>query len=136
MYSLTTSEGWVSSNNIITSNCDCRHIPAVEAVAGDLTVDPKAYFDSLSPKERAQLFGVAVSDAIEAGGDVAQVVNAATRPNSLNIAGGRRYTTEGTTRRGRARGQLRPTPWQIIQDAAGDRDEARRLLQQFGYIVA
>lgn len=116
--------------------CDCRHVPAVEAIAGDLLVDPQAYFDSLSRTERAQLFGVAVSDAIEAGGDIAQVVNAATRANSLRIVGGRRYTTEGTTRRGRARGQQRPTPWQIIQDAAGDRDEARRLLQQFGYIVA
>src|SRR5450756_544677 len=28
--------------------CDCRHIPSTESLAGDMTVDPVAYFDSLT----------------------------------------------------------------------------------------
>lgn len=126
--------------------CDCRHIPVAESVASDVTTDPKAYFNSLTREQQDKLFGVANSRAIRAGADIVQVVNATTRKNAMFTADdGRRYTREGTTRRGlagqwaRAKGKrgkvLRPTPWQIYRDARGDLDEARRLLLEFGYIL-
>jgi hypothetical protein len=132
--------------------CDCRHIPAIEALDDDLTTDPYLYFKSLSPEEQNDVFGVANSKAIRDGADINQVLNAATRFNPrtgktalmVDATDGRRYTSEGTTKRGyfgsgatrRAKpGVLRPTPWQIYQDARGNRDEAKRLLTQFGYIL-
>lgn len=56
--------------------CDCRHIPSSEALAGDLTTDPRAYFDSLSPADQAKTFGKHNAEAIREGADVGQVVNA------------------------------------------------------------
>lgn len=124
-------------------NCDCRHIPVAENVAGDLTTDPKAYFDSLSREDQDKYFGVYNSRAIRAGGDISQIVNATTRRGAVYTAdNGRRYTREGTTRRGfygsREKGKARvrrPTPQQIYRDARGDQAAAIRLLKEFGYIL-
>lgn len=123
-------------------NCDCRHIPVEEQIAGDLTTDPQKYFNSLSIADQEKYFGVANSAAIAAGGDLNQIVNAALRKGGVYTVGGRRYTREGVTRRGyygtreagRAR-QRRPTPYQIMKDARGDQAAAVRLLKQFGYIL-
>lgn len=120
--------------------CDCRHIPAVESVANDLTTNPYDYFNSLSTEEQNKYFGVANSRAIREGGDLNQVVNATTRKGALFTADdGRRYTREGSSRRGFGRQRsgkvLRPTPWQIYRDARGRREEAVRLLREFGYIL-
>lgn len=140
VYSLTTSEGWVSSNNLITSNCDCRHIPAIESLENDLTTNPYDYFHSLTREEQNRYFGVANSRAIREGGDINQIINATTRQGAMFTADdGRRYTREGMSRRGFARSRagrvLRPTPWQIYRDARGSREEAVRLLREFGYIM-
>lgn len=119
--------------------CDCAHIPAIEDVSGDLRTDPMEYFNSLTEAEQNDAFGRANAQAIRDGADISQVVNATTRGGVFVADGSRRYTRVGTTRRGtagrRAPGVLRPTPWQIFRDAAGDREEARRLLVQFGYII-
>ena len=119
--------------------CDCRHIPVSESLAGDLTVDPQAYFDSLSEPDQDYYFGKAVAQAIRDGADPAQVVNATSRKGAMFTADrGRRYTREGTTRSGfygRGSKALRPTPWQIYQDAGGSREVAREMLARFGYIV-
>jgi hypothetical protein len=125
-------------------NCDCVHIPAVEATSDDLTTNPYDYFKSLSEADQNRYFGKANAEAIRDGADISQVVNASTRRGALYTADrGRRYTREGVTKKGfygghtesgRA-GLRRITPWQIYQDARGDRDEAIRLLRQFGYIV-
>lgn len=56
--------------------CDCRHIPSTEALSGDLTTEPRAYFNSLSPTEQAKTFGKKNAEAIREGADVGQVVNA------------------------------------------------------------
>lgn len=120
--------------------CDCRHIPVAEYVAGDLTVDPHAYFDSLSEPDQNYYFGKAVAQSIRDGADPSQVVNASSR-GMFTADRGRRYTTEGTSRRGfygqRAGSTkpLRPTPWQIYKDAHGDREAARQMLARFGYVV-
>lgn len=121
--------------------CNCRHIPAPESSAGDLTVDPRAYFDSLPPEEQDRLFGVAASEAIRDGADIAQVINAQNRKGGVYTVDGRQYTREGTTRRGYyggseagERGERRMTPVQIYREAGEDREEARRLLRRFGYL--
>jgi hypothetical protein len=105
-------------------NCRCFHVPSVEAVANQVSTDPMTYFRSLTPAEKIRLFGKRVSEAIEAGGDIFRVVNAA--EGGMRIAGARRVS---------ATGRVRPTPYQLMQDARGDRDEAVRLLRQFGYIL-
>lgn len=123
-------------------NCDCRHIPVEEDVSGDLTTDPRKYFDSLSIADQEKYFGVANAAAIALGGDISQIMNAAMRRGGVYTVGGRRYTREGTTRRGYYGGsgsgrskQRRPTPYQIMKDARGDQAAAVRLLKQFGYIL-
>lgn len=123
--------------------CDCRHIPASEAVASDLTVSPNAYFDSLSADAQDATFGQAGAEAIRAGADVSQVVNAK-RGMTVSQVGGQRIatTTEGTTRRGIARRRMgssqtapvRPMP-ETIATIATDRDEYLRLLRRYGYVL-
>lgn len=56
-------------------NCDCIHIPASEQVAGDLTTDPYAYFNSLSEKAQNRAFGKHNAQAIRDGGDIYRVEN-------------------------------------------------------------
>lgn len=108
--------------------CDCRHIPAAEDVAGDLRTDPLAALKS------GQVTGMSKADSqaiLRDGADMNQVVNAR---RGMYTAGGRRFTTESTTKRGVATGQLRPRPEQIYRDAA-DRADAIRLLKRFAYIT-
>lgn len=99
--------------------CDCRHIPAREDRADDVTTDPKTYFDSLTPEEQDKQFTKAGAEAIRDGADITQVVNSrrGMSTKELNAAGwiprgrlsrtdvyGRPLptTTEGVTRRGEA----------------------------------
>lgn len=134
--------------------CDCRNIPASEGVAGDLTVDPRAYFDSLSDTEADRVFTQAGAEAIRNGADVGQVVNARRGMRAAQI-GGRDVliTSEGTTRRGyayrfvrqsagsdiKAGGRYsraaRPRPMpETIARYATDREDYLRLLRANGYI--
>lgn len=123
--------------------CDCRHIPASESVARDLTVDGSAYFDSLSAAEQDRVFTKAGAEAIREGADLAQVVNARRGMRTAQV-GGRRIlaTTEGVTRRGYANryltagGVRRPRLMpETIRTVATDRDDFLRLLRVNGYIV-
>lgn len=81
--------------------CDCLHIPASEDAAGELTTDPKAYFNSLSTAEQDKTFGKAGAQAIRDGADISQVVNVRTGMQTASV-GGREVliTTTGTTKRG------------------------------------
>lgn len=119
--------------------CDCVHIPSIEDTADDITTNPYTFFKSLTEEQQNEAFGVANAQAIRDGADISQVVNATRRGGVRTADDGFRYTLEGTTRRGfygrRGNGVLRPTPWQIYRDARGDRDEARRLLRQYRYIL-
>lgn len=148
---------WYRSNTGFQRHpgCDCRHIPASESVAGDLTVDPAAYFRSLDPAEQDRIFTKAGAEAIREGADVFQVVNARRGMQRAQI-GGRDVllTSEGTTRRGLAyrdltrgadtdvrlpgaryssarRPRLMP---ETIQQVATDKDDYLRLLRANGYI--
>lgn len=110
--------------------CDCVHIPVSEDAAGDVRTDPKAYFDSLSEDEQDKVFTKAGAQAIRDGADLSRTVNAR---RGMYEAGGRKFTTEATTRRGTGR-RARLMPEQIYREANGDRDEAIRLLKLHGYI--
>lgn len=143
-------------------NCDCRHVPAVEAEGvDDLRTDPMAYFNSLSDAEQAKLAGnEANAQAVRDGADLSQVVNTSRRTagrrgsSGLYEYDGLQYTHEGATvRQGRA-GRLiaerqgmplpdalgvgqrvrRLTPRSIYQLAGNDRDLAVQLLRDNGYI--
>lgn len=125
--------------------CDCRHIPASESMAGDLTTDPRAYFDSLSESEQRRIFTNSGAQAIRDGADLGQVVNARRGATGLTPAGGRLtraeqqmlrggrdigqlqrtdvygrqvfVTTEGTTRRGLAGQRLAERTGYVTEDA-------------------
>lgn len=119
-------------------NCDCRHIPTTVAGSNEILTNPYAYFQSLTEAEQDRYFGGPQAQAIRDGADISQVVNSQRTKGSMFVADdGGRYTNEGTTKRGYARGVagnvLRPTVWQIYRDAGGDKDEAKRLLTLFGY---
>lgn len=111
--------------------CDCRHIPTSEDAAGDLRTDPKAYFKSLPREEQDKLFTAAGAQAIRDGADISRVVNAS---RGTYTAGGRKFTTEATTRRGINR-PVRLMPEQVYLEAKGNRDEALRLLRLHGYLI-
>jgi len=118
--------------------CDCRHVPATEAGAGDdMTVNPAEYFDSLAPDEQERVFGTAGAEAIRAGADMGQVVNARRGMHTAQV-GGRRVlvTSEGTTRRGIAyrylsdRTSVRITPERPERRAAERRVARPRLMPE------
>jgi hypothetical protein len=129
VYSLTSSEGWHSASSLIVSNCDCRHVPVAEDVPGDVTTDPKAYFDSLDRDGQDQLLGKAGADAVREGADMAKVVNARRGMQTASIGGQRVLTTtEAAGRRPRL------MPEAIFEASNGDRRLAVRLLKQHGYL--
>jgi hypothetical protein len=132
--------------------CDCRHIPASEAVANDLTVNVNEYFDSLPAAEQDRIFTKAGAEAIREGADINQVVNARRGMNTATTPSGRRVlapvriggqdvfiTRESITRRGSASRALtgrrgeRLMP-ESIQQIATDKADYLRLLRANGYI--
>lgn len=130
--------------------CHCTHIPVDENVDDYPATDPKAYYDALSPGERVKAFGKAGVDAIDAGADMNQVVNA--RQGMYVTKDGLKATRMGTTKRGLYGAtqdaftkdgatskysrtiQARLMPEEIFKMADGNRDEAIRLLRQYSYI--
>jgi hypothetical protein len=117
--------------------CDCVHLPAKQAKAAGLVQDPHALYESLSARERSRAgWSEADQRALADGADIFQVTNA---HRGVYVAGGRRFTTEGTTKRGFARHRLgkgtpRLTPAQIYADAE-TRDEALQELYRNGYLL-
>lgn len=133
--------------------CDCRHIPASEAVAGDLRLNVSDYYDSLDDAGKLQFAGSkANAQAIADGADPAQIVNAYRRTAGMRFAQvspikrefGNKYTTEGATRRALAfqqqtglrrngRAQARLMPESIYRNAASQEDAIRQL-KLYGWI--
>jgi hypothetical protein len=135
--------------------CDCRHIPASESVANDLTVNPHDYFDSLDEAEQNKMAGsVANADAIRDGADMNQIINAYRKSAGMSFAQespikintrGNKFTTEGTSRSGLAgqqqaglrrngKSQLRLMPESIARTAKSPEDRVR-LLKLYGWIA-
>lgn len=111
--------------------CDCRHIPSTESIAGGVTTDPYAYFQSLSGEQQDKLFGEAEANAIRDGADIFQVINA-----QRGVQPGGLVTREGTSRRGNyGAGRLpRLTPDGIYSKNL-PREDTLRLLETHGYIL-
>lgn len=118
--------------------------------------NPSRFFDSLSAAEQDRVFTRAGAEAIRAGADISQVVNARRGMQSASAFGREvLVTTEGTTVRGQAGRRLgareegrrregaryrsavriRLMPEQILAEAGGNRDEAVRLLRVHGYLT-
>ncbi|MEO6604259.1 MAG: hypothetical protein ABIN55_01475 [Aeromicrobium sp.] len=134
--------------------CDCRHIPAAESIAGDLLVDPHAYFDSLDEAAQIKMVGsIANAQAVRDGADIGQIVNAYGRTSGMRFAQvspikidkhGDKFTLAGTTRRADAFKQqlalrrngtprARVMPETIARIAKDDADRIR-LLKLYGWI--
>lgn len=103
-------------------HCDCRHIPSQEAAAGDLTVDPYAYFRSLDETAQNRIFGKRDAQAIRDGGDIYRVVNIRSR----GLGTGRQARKYGTP--------MRATVDDIYARAA-TRQDAIRMLTEEGYVT-
>lgn len=130
-------------------SCSCRNIPAAESVAGDMTVDPWSYLDSLDDRQLARTLGSqANAQAWRDGADANQIINAYRRKGAVRPAQvyGRniKYTTAGTSRRGWAgramdrAGLDKHTPRlmpESIYSLATDRADAQRLLRMYGWII-
>lgn len=132
--------------------CNCRTVPLNPDDDRPVGTDPREVFDAMSKEQQDRSFGVHNAEAIREGADIGQVVNARRGMQSPgDRRAGRRYTTEGTTRRGlagqrlgsfaRAPGQRyatsgrpRLTPEAIMRDAR-DRDHALELLYENGYLM-
>jgi len=124
--------------------CSCTSVPDIENRAGDISTDPHAFFDHLSPAQQDKRFGKADAQAIREGADINQVVNARRGLYETKVFGRDvQATFEGTTRRGAARRQMtaagvrgpRLSVAQIYADAAEDRDLAISLLRRYGYLT-
>ncbi|WP_261992533.1 hypothetical protein [Streptomyces sp. MS191] len=145
-------------------NCDCQTLPLREAEWSAVQT-PEQLYASMSEAERRRVFTVAGADAISAGADMGQVVNARRGMDYAHIYGRRlQVTHEGATRRsvyGRSRdragdnfarfaGQRHGTATsnryfrstrtprlmpEEILRISDDRDDQLRLLRRYGYIV-
>lgn len=129
--------------------CHCTQIPVDENVDDYPATDPKAYYDSLSQSERLKAFGQAGVDAIDAGADMNQVVNArqgmyvtkdglkatrmGTTKRGLYGSGQDAFTKDGATSKYGRTVQARLMPEEIFK-MAGSREEAISLLRQYSYI--
>lgn len=104
--------------------CDCRHVPAAESVAGDLTVDPYAYFNSLSKAEQDALLGEVDAQAVRDGADIYRVVNVRTRGAS-----------SGRTWQARRYDSPTVTIDDILKESGSDRGKAIKLMEENGFIL-
>lgn len=103
-------------------SCDCRHIPATEHIAGSLTTDPQAAYQS------GQVRGLTAAQrkALDDGANFGRVVNSRRGMDSAWSE----TTREATTRR-----RQRLSPEGIYLRAGDNRDEALRLLKANGYLT-
>jgi len=136
-------------------NCDCQTLPLREAEWAAVQT-PEALYASMSETERRRVFTVSGADAIDAGADVGQVVNARRGMSVAHLYGRNlQVTSEATTKRSiyggrlrRAGGEFAKVPGQRYSRSttprlmpeeifriADDRDEQLRLLRRYGYIV-
>jgi hypothetical protein len=116
--------------------CDCIHIPKGDKRVSSVP-SPESMYAAMSRSERTRAgFTKADQLALAEGADLGQVVNAR---RGMYVAGGKKLTREGVTRRGFAgsrlnKGQPRLSVDQILADAV-DREDALRLLHRNGYLL-
>jgi len=132
--------------------CDCTMAPKRPG-DGWTPQLPEDVYAQMTPAEQRRAFGEAGVQAIDAGADIAQVVNARRGMTTVTRYGRQvQATREGTTRRGfygsrAAQFQKVPgatysraktprlMPEEIARLTKGDREHAIRLLKKYGYIA-
>jgi hypothetical protein len=120
--------------------CDCTTEPVTKNYR-PTPADPKSVYDSMSDAQKRKAFGEKAVEAIEAGADIAQVVNARRGMTTATRYGKAvKATTEGQTKRGHTRkrrrnGAIRLMPEEIMRIAGDDREKALRLLTRNGYLI-
>jgi hypothetical protein len=102
--------------------CDCIHIPASEALGEGMAINPRDYFDSLTPEMQDKTFTKAGARAIRDGADVGRVTN-------INQRG------LGTAKAAKRFGTPSRLTVDDIYRVAGTRANAIRLLTEEGYIT-
>ncbi|MCS3426753.1 hypothetical protein [Leucobacter aridicollis] len=102
--------------------CNCRHIPAAEALDGDFSTDPYAYFNSLDRAAQDKLLGPVGAQTVRDGGDIYRVVNVQNR----GLGFGKQARTYGTP--------MKLTPQQIYAQGL-PREKTLQLLRSEGYIT-
>ena len=116
--------------------CDCIHQPSkgMDAARSEgLISDPYEYFNGLSEAEQDKAFTKAGAQAIRDGADISQVVNSR---RGMATAQGKLITREGTSKRGYyGAGRAPRLMPETIYQVAGSREEALRMLKQYGYIT-
>ena len=116
--------------------CDCIHQPSrgMDAARSEgLIADPYDYFNGLSEAEQDKAFTKAGAQAIRDGADISQVVNSR---RGMTTSQGQLITREGTSKRGYyGRGRAPRLMPETIYQTAGSREEALRMLKQYGYIT-
>ncbi|MDR6868459.1 hypothetical protein J2Y69_003075 [Microbacterium resistens] len=103
--------------------CDCRHIPASESMAGDLTTDPYTAFTVMSIEEQDRTWGKRNAQAIRDGADIYRVSNVKTRG----------LTSERSAQRFGTPSKM--TLDDIYKEAGSSRTKATQLMRREGYIV-
>lgn len=133
-FCITLAGKWFRWNQGFQSHpgCDCRHIPANESVAGDLTVDPYAYFHSLPAAEQDRLFGKADAQAIRDGSDIYRVVNIRSRGLASDA-----LKKSGDRRGWQSRRYGTPSLMTVddVYAAATSREHAIQLLRENGFVT-
>jgi hypothetical protein len=117
--------------------CRCSNQPLERASEPQ---SPRELFDRMSPEDQVNAFGVDGARAVRDGADPARVVNArrgmSTTTNGrkarVNVFGREVFTTTEMAKGRKA--PVRLMPQSIYEIAAGDRDEAIRLLRANQYI--
>lgn len=118
--------------------CDCTMDPVTKHYRPE-PIDALDVFNRMSKAKRLAVFGVDAVKAIDAGADIAQVVNARRGMGTATRYGKQiQTTTEGTTKRGLARARMgraadRLMPEEIVK-LADSRDDMIRLLKKYGYV--
>lgn len=111
--------------------CDCRHIPSQESSAGDLTIDPLAYFRSVDARAQDRIFGKNDAQAIRDGANIFRVVNIRSR----GLANDALKNTPGRNRGWQSRRWGPPSKMTVddVYQAASNREDAIRLLDENGF---
>jgi hypothetical protein len=121
--------------------CDCVNVPCGDGTNSWAT-SPKTHFRTLSPEDQDRLFTKAGAEAIRAGADIAQVVNARQGIKVVQAYGRDLQTTTVGTVRGlasaRIDGRYRLLPDEIFQQAerlGWDRAQIAAQLRRYAYLV-
>lgn len=116
--------------------CDCKALPStVVAPEGSRLVDPRAYFDSLSPAEQDTRFGKGVAQRIRDGDNLEAAVNSSRDRWRSRLRDERIKQLESDDGAAEAN-QPAETFMERLIESARNRDSAVQALADNGYVAA